>query len=284
MSLNAVDGRILAEIKVQNIVLAPVLGAYELRIPLDISILPNTEQYEIQLLGARTTVNGNGGREEVGVVRPDFVEIYKTFDFVNRQTPTLICPMSSAQVSALEKVRDAGDLNWDLQFHFSITGGGQSNISQANEKFVSKQSAWIDELRRAKFTDSLLIEIPFPIHDVPDRLKTVRKCLEGAQRQFLNGEYTACVASLRTTVHELGHHQLGHAEWPKTIAGPIRKKPSREQTKADRETLILDSFRHYSHLAHHGPSEGGETAFSRAEAEIALQIAAALVRQRVYSM
>ena len=45
--------------------------------------------------------------------------------------------------------------------------------------------------------------------------------------------------------------------------------------KPSREAAVYAVVRHYTHLAHHGPSEGGVPAYTRAETQFLLTLAAA---------
>jgi hypothetical protein len=41
-------------------------------------------------------------------------------------------------------------------------------------------------------------------------------------------------------------------------------------TGGEREAALWAAARHYAHLAHHGPSDGGVSQYSRAEAQLVL--------------
>ena len=45
--------------------------------------------------------------------------------------------------------------------------------------------------------------------------------------------------------------------------------------KGQRESALCAAFRLYTHLAHHGPSEGGVPAYTRAEAQFVISLTAA---------
>jgi hypothetical protein len=48
-------------------------------------------------------------------------------------------------------------------------------------------------------------------------------------------------------------------------------------TGGEREAALWASVRHYAHLAHHGPSDGGVPHYSRQDAQLVLTMLATLV-------
>ena len=51
-------------------------------------------------------------------------------------------------------------------------------------------------------------------------------------------------------------------------------------TKEDREDLLIAALQHYGHLAAHSESQQGQLEFSRADAKLALSLAASLAEHR----
>ena len=48
-------------------------------------------------------------------------------------------------------------------------------------------------------------------------------------------------------------------------------------SKSERKEAMLGTLRHYTHQAHHGQSEGGETNYSRADAQHVFAMVASFV-------
>lgn len=97
-----------------------------------------------------------------------------------------------------------------------------------------------------------------------------------AEEQYRNGDYSACVASCRTVIEELGHQKYEGKDW----AIPLLKRLANDRnnmTKTDREAALWGALRHYTHLAHHEDNEGSTSNHSRPEAQFVLTLAASFV-------
>jgi hypothetical protein len=146
--------------------------------------------------------------------------------------------------------------------------------SQYEFSIHTPKSEWITRLKTAGFMDILLLEVPFPISGVPEHLETVQHALEEAQRHFMSAEYTACVASCRTAVQELGHYMFDDPKWSDGALKHLNDD-AKSMAKDDREKALFAVIRHYTHQAHHGNGEGGARYYTRSEARMILQMAAA---------
>ena len=122
----------------------------------------------------------------------------------------------------------------------------------------------------------MLLEVPLPLdQEAADHWRDVATNLRSAEEEYGNGNYRGCIASCRIVIDELG--RLLDRKWPQALTR-LAEGGNGRMTKAHREEAVYAAVRHYTHLAHHAPADGGETSFSRAEAEFVLSATAAGVR------
>ena len=194
----------------------------------------------------------------------------------DRTTPTLSLQLQPGQLAAIEELRGTGDLHFNLAV--MGTGSGRTAASAVEDllRYHVPRSEWIEKLSAAKARDILLLEVPLPFPEASERWRQVGEELQKAENRFRNGDYHACVATCRVVVEELGCQIFGGAGW----AGPLLERLSserREMSKSARAGAILSALRHYLNQAHHGHSAGGETSYSRADAQHILTLTASFV-------
>ncbi|MDE0171919.1 MAG: hypothetical protein OYH76_13290 [Defluviicoccus sp.] len=275
-----IDSWVFADARIQGVTLHPVVGAYELRFGLFLVVTPVTgdEHRSAIIDGARVSVGTGGGlATDLGFARPDGrIEIVPG-RHQQRTAPTLSLPLQPGQLAEIEKLRGSADLHFDL----AIKGTG-SNREEAGAVDGAlgcnvPRSEWTGKLREANARNILLLEVALPFPQSSERWRQIADELLGAERRFRDGDYPACVAACRVVVDELGRQQFGAKNW----AGPsLRRLSSDERDKMpkdERARAILSALRHYTHQAHHGQSDGGETGYSRADAQLILTSVASFV-------
>lgn len=274
-----IDSWVFADARIQGVTLHPVVGAYELRFGLLIAVSAVTESEHCRAVidGARVGV-GTGGshREDLGFARTDGRLEIVARRHQDRITPTLSLTLQPGQLAAIEKLRGTGDLHFDL----GVTGTGSGRTGEGAVHNVLRcnvpRSEWIAKLREAKARDILLLEVPLPFPERSERWRNISDELKRAESRFRNDDYHACVSACRMVVEELASQMSGGTKRAARSDGPPSAKP-RDMSKSEREGAMLDALRHYTHLAHHGPSEGGEVNYSRADAQHVLTLAASFV-------
>ncbi len=279
MSLT-IESRVFADARIQGITLHPVVGAYELRFGLAIvaSAASDGKHRRAVIDGARVGVRTSGSqRDDLGFARTDGRLEIVTRSYQDKSTPTLSLPMQPAQLAALERLRGAGDLAFDLEIAGTAPGRMGTVPVYDSLRCSVPRSEWIEKLRVAKACDILLLEVPLPLSDESGRWKLITEELRRAESRYRNGDYHGCVAACRVTVEELGRQAFGSADWAWPFLDDLSSANRREMSKISRERAMLGALRHYTHQAHHGPSEGGETTYSRADARHILTLVASFV-------
>ena len=274
-----IDSRVFADAQIQGINLHPVVGAYELRFGLLISVggAPEAERCRVVIDGARVRMNTCGSdRDDLGFARPDRQIEIVTLPHQHRTAATLSLPLQPGQLVAIEKSRGAGDLQFEVDvMGVGIDKRGPSPVQEALRRGVPR-SEWIEKLRAARARDTLLLEVPLPFPERLDRWQNISDELMRAESRFRNGDYHACVSACRVIVDELGCQVFGQVDW----VSPSLDRLSSDRggmSKNERERAMLATLRHYTHQAHHGHSEGGEVSYSRADAQHILILVASFV-------
>lgn len=273
-----VNSRIVAEARIQGVTLRPVVGAYELLFGLDITVNPiSGDPRRVSIIGARVSVRTNtGGLQQLGFARPESPFDLKQYTHANRMTPGLVLPIQPGQLAAIERSRDAGDVTFEL---LAAGVGWDQNGDQAVQdewRIQIPRSEWLEKLRSAKARDVLLLEVPIPLVDRPKEWEAIARELQRAEKQFRDGDFNPCVASCRLVLDELGALKFGAGDWANRHLDQFANKRA-AMTGGEREAALWAAVRHYAHLAHHGPSDGGVPHYSRQEAQLVLTMVSTLV-------
>ncbi|MYF29884.1 MAG: hypothetical protein F4169_13705 [Gammaproteobacteria bacterium] len=275
--------RNVAEVRIQGVTLRSTVGGYEIVFGLMVNILADeisSQASQASIIGAQVSVAGREGVPEtkLGFARPE-----GPFDIVTRShraksTPSLHLYLQPAQIAALEALRDRGDLT----FRLLLTGTGwekkQTHRVDDEISHPVSQSDWIKKLREAGARDVMLLEVPLTLRNVSEEWESVAAGLRLAEEQFLNGNYLGCVDTCRTAMQELGSVFFQDKDWADKALAPLASHSDRaKMLKLEREKALFANVRHYTSLAHHGPSEGGELSYARTEAQFLLTLTAAAV-------
>jgi hypothetical protein len=201
-----VNSRIIAEARIQGVTLRPVVGAYELLFGLDMAIHPQQEYpYRVSIIGAGVTLRTGGNAQPVGFARPESSFDIRQGPHPHRMTPALVLPLQPGQVAAAERLRDTGDVTFELLATGAGTAPNGDQHVQDQWRIDIPRSDWLQKLRSAGARDILLLEIPLPLVDRPKEWVTITKELQRAEGYFGDGNHSGCVASCRIVLDELGH-------------------------------------------------------------------------------
>ena len=268
----------IADPRVQGVTLRPIIGGFELVFGLRVPIraVQNVVR-RVSVAGTRITVRLDDGEPRtLGFARPE-----RPFDISSAfggstQSHDLYLYLQPGQLAALDMFRGTGD----LAFEFAATGTGSD---ENGDQYVSgdwrhrvPRSDWIAQLVGAGAQDVLLLEVPIPLAGADDEWRAVAASLQRAEQQYRRGDYHSCVGSCRTVIEELGAYRFRDGDWIGNTLAPLASRSTRDNMdKAAREAAVYAVLRHYTHLSHHGPSEGGAPAYTRAEAQFLLSLTAA---------
>ena len=273
-----VGSRRIADGRVQGVGLQPIVGAYELVFSLYLSVSTSEDGLpRASVLGARVVARSSGGKPRpLGFARPEQPFQLVCRDFVGTSTPTLHLCLQPSQIAALEALRDAGDLTFELSFTGTAADhdGEQYLLGQCSIRVP--RSEWLETLHGAGARNAMVLEVPLPLDEQSsDRWRDVASNLRSAEEEYGNGNYRGCIASCRIVMDAVGG--LRDLKWAQALNRLADDRKS-AMTKPQREEAVYAALRHYAHLAHHATADGGETGYTRAEAEFMLSATVAAVR------
>lgn len=280
MSLT-INGLIVGEISNQGVSLRPVLGAYELCFSLKITMNPKRDhERRVTIFGARVRLsNDRGVSLDVGFAQPEQPIELRQYDHPHPMSCFLVQSLHPGQLAELERVRDGGNIAFQLQ----VSGVGTETDEYGAQSvydmlhFRVPRSEWIESLRTAGAKNILLLEVPVPLVDPPEEWVAAGKDLQQAVIHYQNGDYRSCVGMCRTVLDEIGRKRFdAEGDW----ATPLLKRLANDRTgmaRGEREAALWATVRHYAHPAHHAVSDGGEQYYTRAEAQLILTTVTALV-------
>ncbi|MDP2344406.1 MAG: hypothetical protein Q8O67_25835 [Deltaproteobacteria bacterium] len=180
-----------------------------------------------------------------------------------------------AQMAELEEVRSHDGITFDL----SITlEGGASNEprlkwDRGNLRRTYEQSAWVRALNEAKFSESVLIQVP-SLSDRDPRFKDVDEAFRESQAALLTGRYEDCVSWGRKTLERL-ETALNDAEAVKNI---INGGNFGEWAKSERVQFVRRAVKQLAHPSAHGNKNALEHTWNRDDATALVLLQAAVLR------
>ena len=273
-----VGNRRIADCGIQSVSLRPVVGAYELVFTLRFLVLTGERGLpNAAVVGARVVVLPSVGEPHpLGFARPEQPIQLVCGEFEGSASPTLRLNLLPNQIAALEALRETGDLTFELTF--AGTGvdrhGDQHLLCECSVSVP--RSEWLQTLRNAKARNAILLEVPVPFDDqMSDQWYDVCTNIRSAEEEYRNGNYRGCVATCRVAIDGVGKVQ--ELKWSQSLSR-LSNNHKEKMTKFQRVEAVFAALRHYSHMAHHTTADGGETYYSRAEAEFTLTATVAAVR------
>jgi len=272
-----VNNRIIAAIDIRPVQLGRLLGAYELVVPFSGTVHGAGDGIyrSLAIAGARIAMRAKNGQiVQVGRAVPDNGTIVRQYDNPSHVDFALKLPLQPYQLEALEAERDGADLHLTITLQARATSNEQrSDDSEqylGETPFTIPRSLWIEQLNQSNAARILLLEVQLPDGDVRH---PGERHLRRAQEQFVAGDWRSCVSECRQFAEELGGGRLA-------AAIDMLSTGRRGMTKQDREDILIAGLQHYGHIAAHSESQQGELAYSRADAKLALSLAACLAGHR----
>ena len=269
-----VGSRRIADGRIQTVGLQPVVGTHELIFTLYLSVSPGERQLpRASVLGARVVAKpSRGNPQPLGFARPEQPFELVCYDHVTTATPTLHICLQPSQTAALETLRDAGDLTFELSLSGTARDLQGEQRVHGSLSILIPRSEWLQKLRDAGVRNTMLLEVPLPLEGGSGDCHEVDSNLRRAEEDFRNGGYRDSIASCRIAIDGLG--ELRDMSWYSAL-NRLAKDSAKGMSKSQREEAIYAVLRHYTHLAHHTTGDGGAIDFTRAEAQFVLMMTAA---------
>jgi len=189
---------------------------------------------------------------------------------------TFSIALSDAQLFAIEEVRKGEHVELRLNLvasgysaqygHLAITDDISSTVSLSDWARIS------NELGHG---DVIVLGVHLPIGEEAAPLRSAIGFLHQANKHLLNGEYDAAVARCRLAV-ESAQKILGDDAATRDAMLTYQKQRA-SMSALQREQMIREAVRNYTHLAHHVDSQGGVEQYGRSDATFLLTMAAAVI-------
>lgn len=270
------NGRLVADLNIQNFALRPTLGAYELVLALYLTVRGDPVfPQEISIAGVRVSLAGDIDID-VGIARPDQPIQFATTKTAYSLSDSLAVSLIPSQLALLEDLRDGRDLTLDLVFFGRcVDRQGRHRIDE-KIRYSVPQSEWIKILELAGVNDTLVLEVPLPA-DPGGAWEGVLSSLRKGANALSGGDYSGCIATCRHVIEGVEPIIFREGQRFNAVLARLGGKPT-DMNKGEREAALWAAVRHYTHLAHHGPTKGGEGEFSRREARMIYTLTATLLR------
>lgn len=126
------------------------------------------------------------------------------FNYVQERQVNLELEVDRARLDALENVRGAKDLAFNLNLYTTLTDSN-GNVRQVNVggAHVLNQSAWLALLEQIGYQKTMLLEVPVPDAQQQPELAAAVRSLASAQQAMARGDYRDAVGLCRDVLEEV---------------------------------------------------------------------------------
>lgn len=187
--------------------------------------------------------------------------------------------LSEGQILHLEKIRAGRDIEFELQLKMIAHGSHGSQPLFESVRVPLNSSTWARVLTELQGPEYLVLGVSLPRceHDHPLRFAVER--VRSAHALLVNGRYDSAIADCRLALDSI----IQITDAAPILETALRTPSSQRETlsKTERELLLLNALRNYTHLAHHLGPNGRPEYYSRDDAALTVSTTAALVGNSV---
>jgi hypothetical protein len=290
MSLNYMS-RILADLAIRGISGRAGIGCFQLRFSIEFTVPAWPEESDAGMVTCenfRARVLAGRARSDVmtlGWAVPESLLSLQPRKYSSKEALLFDLDLSPQQFFSLEELR-AGD---DLQFELQVSGQAKGALGtypavDTIQRLVTL-SDWSVVLRQLRYSDTLVIGLEIPLVEVDSTLANAVDCIRRAHECLHHGQYDVVVAQCRLALDGLQAVGSGRSMSSASVE-KFKGGEKAKMTKLERELLMGEAVRHYTHLAHHVGLDGAPVSFGRRDALTVLTltsaaIASAVSRERV---
>lgn len=278
------NSRIIADAQVQRIFGLRGIGCYQLRFSLDFN-LPNwgPPHEKIVLSGLRSEIYVGAKRGEfklLGYATPETPLSLETKEVPQKQSILFLLDLSEQQLFALESMRNGGSLDFRVTVSGEARGSNDRQWAREELRHEVTLSDWSRVLRELGYADVLVIGVELPIAESGHELRPAVELVRQAHGDLIGGRYDSVVARCRQALESV-RTVLGQKKCIDAALEKFCKGHRKAMNKHEREMLIGEAARHYTHLAHHVDQDGEQQWYSRGDATFLLTITAATICSEV---
>lgn len=290
MSLNYMS-RVLADLAIRGISGRAGIGCFQLRFSIEFTIPAWPEESDAGAVACENfrarVLAGRAGSEvmTLGWAVPEALLSLKPTKYSSKEGLLFDLDLSPQQIYSLEELRAGGDLQFELQISCQAKGALGSYPAVETIQRLVTLSDWSVVLRQLRYSDTLVIGLEIPLVEIGSTLANAVDCIRRAHECLHHGQYDVVVAQCRLALDGLNVAGSGRSMSSASVE-KFRGGEKAKMSKLERELLMGEAVRHYTHLAHHVGLDGAPVSFSRSDASTVLAltsatIASAVSRERV---
>lgn len=176
-------------------------------------------------------------------------------------------------LAELEETRANADIEVEMELQaIGLTSRGAHPMTARVISMEVARQDWLELLSSSGFCDALLFEVPLPALASGELMEAERQLLAALERRN-SASSAECVAEARKVFDALKRQGFG-GRCPQEVAQFLQQK-ARQLTMEERYSALLIALKLYTSPAHH---HTGSDELTRADADLALSLAAAMVR------
>ncbi len=285
MSLNH-NSRIVAEARALNIHGRKCIGSYQLRFSIEFVIPPwldaKAEDFA-SLSEMRAEISISVDRksfEFLGHANPEVPQTFENSHYPIRLNLLFDLNLSAQQLFAIEEFREGNGLAFKINLTGKTKGKSGTCVAQDVIDYNATLSDWSKILEQLGYADILVVGIQLPRIADSSQLRPAIEWIRQAHGCLLNGQYSDVVGKCRMALDSL-QTILDDRSDTNLAVEKFYNKQKRMMSKTERELLISEVVRHYTHPAHHVEGNGQSEWYSRSDATFILALAAATISSGV---
>jgi len=221
-----------------------------------------------------TVARSNQGGAYLGIAWPESAWVLCTSSFSNNAAILFDLDLSSEQLALIEKLREGGDLVFNLHFLCEVSSGDDITRGDDDVRFHVNQSSWITCMKQFGQDRIVLLEVDLP-PEVGD-LRTAASLLKRAREELDAGNYDGVVQQCRRAIESV-QKALNLKSAINTAVQTFATGERRKMTKNARALLVNEVALHYAHPANHVDEDGKAFDYGRRDAAFMLALASAVV-------
>ncbi|MBX9871229.1 MAG: hypothetical protein K2X75_04460 [Burkholderiaceae bacterium] len=190
--------------------------------------------------------------------------------------------LSEGQILHLEKLRAGRDLEFELSVKAICHGPNGTQQLFETIKVPLNPSAWARVLNELQGPEYLVLGVSLPRCDLDHPLRPAVEKVRSAHEQLINGRYDAAISDCRLALDGIIKSTGVEPKLRELLQAPSVKRV--DMSKIERELLLLNALRNYTHMAHHLDPNGKPEYYSRDDAALVVSTTAALVGNSMYKL
>ncbi|MDR3368418.1 hypothetical protein [Rhodoferax sp.] len=268
----------LADITVGSISGRGGVGIAQIYFGLSFSVIYNQkEPVTVRDIRVKVEVasDGSGSVHFLGLAQTEIAWQFTTKAWSQTESNQFLLTLTDGQLFALEKLRNGLGLRFQLTVSAMAYGDHGPLLQNESKSHDINSLTWAKVLRDLGGDEYLTVAISLPRCEPDSALAPAVSLIKKAHKALLDGQYEFAVSNCRLAIDSARTACDEEIAVKEAVALFPSKKTS--MTKLQRELLIEESARHYTHLAHHAGDGGQFEIFSRDDALLLLSVSVGVI-------